>query len=196
MRAVVILCLLSMSAWGAEDESEHLFAEAQTWTVAPITTPGWLLGGSGRASVGRFGLSVSGYQQALSGPAGTSPRLGSLLASMTATFRLDARIALGVSLGANTLFFEPDLASIAPSFGFFSRFDFHPNLSVQILMDAAPFPHYRIDALTEATLHWRALFVSLGLRIIHLEAPSRLGVPRGDVTTIGLQLAVGVDWKR
>jgi hypothetical protein len=43
-------------------------------------------------------------------------------------------------------------------------------------------------------VHWRALFLSLGMRIIHLEAPPRLGLPRGESTIMGVQLAVGVDW--
>ncbi|GMU60786.1 MAG: hypothetical protein AMXMBFR34_25490 [Myxococcaceae bacterium] len=198
MRAVGLLCLLSFAAAAAEaaaqPERDPLFLEAQTWTVAPITKPGWLLGGSAKASVGRFGLAVSGYQQALYGRAGTSTRMGALVASMTAAFRLSGKILMGVSAGANTLFFEPDVASIAPSLGFFSRFDYHPMVSVQLQLDVAAWPHYRMDAVTEVRVHWRRAFLSLGMRLVHVEGPRRLGIPLGEATTIGVQVALGVDW--
>lgn len=190
--AVALACLLAVAA-RADSKRDPIVVEAQTWTVAPLKDSTWMLGGSARASVGLLGLAVSGYQQALTGPVGTPARLGSLLASLTVSLQLTPKVRLGAALGANTLFVDPDVASIAPSVGFFSRFDVLPWLSLDLEANIAPFPHFRTDGLSEVTLRWKALSLSLGFRVVALDAVQRL-VGRRDVTTMGVHVGLGVEW--
>lgn len=190
--AIALSCLLAVAA-RAEPKNDPIVVEAQTWTVAPVKDSTWMLGGSARASVGLLGLAVSGYQQSLTGPVGTPARLGSLLASMTVSLRVHQKIRFGAALGANTLFVEPDVTSIAPSLGFFARFDLLPWLSAELETNIAPFPHFRADALSEVSLRWKALSLSVGYRVVTLDAVQRL-VGRRDVTTMGVHVGIGIEW--
>lgn len=191
---VAALLALSTADVEAEAPREPIHVQAQTYLVAPATDSQWLLGAAARGSVGRFGLAISGYQQAVYGRPGAPAHLGSLLVSLTLRFELGSGISLGAALGANTLFVAPDVTSIAPSIGFFSRFEIRDWLSVELEMDASAWPHYRIDALSQLTLHWKALTLSAGVRVVHLEAPPRLGFGPGDVSSIGAQVGLGVEW--
>lgn len=195
MRALAFAaCLAATAAHADSTERDPIFVEAQTWTLAPVQSSGWLLGATARASVGVLGVSVSGYQQALTGPIGTPTRLGSLLASLTATMRLQKKIAFGGALGVNTLFAAPDVSSIAPSLGFFSRFDLLPWLSVELEANIAPWPHMRTDGLGAVTLRWKALTASVGFRLVQLEPRRTLGLGRTDIITVGVHLGLGVEW--
>lgn len=190
--ALTLACLFAVTA-RAESKRDPIVVEAQMWTVAPLKTSTWMLGGSARASVGLLGVAVSGYQQALDGPVGTPTRLGSLLASLTVSMRLTPKVRLGAALGANTLFVDPDITSIAPSVGFFSRFDVLPWLSLDLEANIAPFPHFRTDGLTEVTLRWKALSLSLGFRVVALDAVQRL-LARRDLATMGVHVGLGLEW--
>ncbi|MEW6432392.1 MAG: hypothetical protein AB1730_12865 [Myxococcota bacterium] len=195
MRALALAaCLVTATAHASRTERDPIFVEAQTWTLAPVQSTGWLLGGTARASVGLLGVSVSGYQQALTGPVGTPSRLGSLLASLTATVRLEKKVAFGGVLGVNTLFAAPDVSSIAPSMGFFSRFAVLPWLSFELEATIAPWPHMRTDGLGAVTLRWKALTASIGVRLVQLEPRRRLGLGRTDLITVGVHLGLGVEW--
>lgn len=194
LAACLAACLAAAVAHAESAERDPIFVEAQTWALAPVQSSEWLLGATARASVGTFGVSLSGYQQALTGPIGTPTRLGSLLASLTATVRLQKKLAFGGALGVNTLFVAPDVASIAPSLGFFSRFDLLPWLSIELEAHIAPWPHMRTDGLGEVTLRWKALSASVGFRLVQLEPRRALGLGRTDVITVGVHLGLGVEW--
>jgi len=194
LAGLAALVLLTAPEATATAEREPISLQMQTYLVAPATDGQWLFGAEGKALIGRFGVTLGGYQQALYGPPGTTRRLGSLLVGLAVRFELSHGIALGAALGVNSLFVAPDVASIAPSAGFFGSFRLTDWLTAELAMDAAAWPHYRLDGLSQVTAHWRRLTFSAGARVVHLEAPPRLGLGVAGVTSIGAQVGLGVEW--